>query len=105
MKILFHCVYFPPEVGGLESHVYELARGLVEEGHEARVVTGLAYLDDAVRPPGFYPHAWVELDLGEGRRVPVDPALDLPIADATHVVLRHGLSVLGDAALEVVEIR
>ncbi len=39
MKILFHCVYFPPEVGGLESHVYELARGLVEEGHEARVVT------------------------------------------------------------------
>ncbi|TVP55410.1 MAG: glycosyltransferase family 1 protein [Gemmatimonadales bacterium] len=39
MKILFHCVYFPPEVGGLESHVYELARGLVDEGHEVRVVT------------------------------------------------------------------
>lgn len=39
MKILLHCVYYPPEVGGLESHVAELARGLVEAGHEVRVVT------------------------------------------------------------------
>lgn len=39
MKILFHCVYFPPEVGGLESHVYYLARALVSRGHEVAVVT------------------------------------------------------------------
>lgn len=39
MRILFHCVYFPPEVGGLESHVYFLARALVERGHEVNVVT------------------------------------------------------------------
>ncbi len=39
MKILLHCIYYPPEVGGLESHVAELARGLVEAGHEVRVVT------------------------------------------------------------------
>lgn len=39
MKVLLHCVYFPPEVGGLESHVYYLARGLVERGHEVAVVT------------------------------------------------------------------
>ena len=39
MRVLFHCVYFPPEVGGLESHIHFLARGLVERGHEVDVVT------------------------------------------------------------------
>jgi glycosyltransferase involved in cell wall biosynthesis len=39
MRILLHCVYYPPEVGGLESHVHQLARGLVERGHQVRVVT------------------------------------------------------------------
>ena len=39
MNILLHCVYFPPEVGGLESHVFYLARGLVKKGHRVDVVT------------------------------------------------------------------
>jgi len=39
VKILFHCVYFPPEVGGLESHVYYLCRALVEMGHAVDMVT------------------------------------------------------------------
>lgn len=39
MKVLFHCVYYSPEVGGLESHVRGLAEGLVKRGHEVRVVT------------------------------------------------------------------
>ena len=39
MKILLHCVYYPPEVGGLESHVSGLAEGLVRRGLEVRVVT------------------------------------------------------------------
>ena len=34
-----HCVYFPPEVGGLESHVYYLCRALVRRGHQVTVVT------------------------------------------------------------------
>ena len=39
MRILMHCVYFPPEVGGLESHVHSLCRAFVERGHEVHVVT------------------------------------------------------------------
>jgi rhamnosyl/mannosyltransferase len=39
VKVLFHCVYYSPEVGGLESHVRGLAEGLAKRGHEVRVVT------------------------------------------------------------------
>lgn len=39
MRILFHCVYFPPEVGGLESHVFYLCRALAQKGHTVEVVT------------------------------------------------------------------
>lgn len=39
MNILMHSVYFPPEVGGLESHVYYLCRGLAARGHRVDVVT------------------------------------------------------------------
>jgi glycosyltransferase involved in cell wall biosynthesis len=39
VKILMHCVYYPPEVGGLESHVHFLSRALVERGHRVDVVT------------------------------------------------------------------
>jgi glycosyltransferase involved in cell wall biosynthesis len=34
-----HCVYFAPEVGGLESHVHYLCRALVERGHEVDALT------------------------------------------------------------------
>jgi glycosyltransferase involved in cell wall biosynthesis len=39
VKVLVHCVYFSPEVGGLESHVYYLCRALVGMGHQVEVVT------------------------------------------------------------------
>ena len=42
LRILVHCVYFPPEVGGLESHVHYLCRGLAERGHSVTVVTSLS---------------------------------------------------------------
>jgi glycosyltransferase involved in cell wall biosynthesis len=42
VKILMHSMYFPPEVGGLESHVYHLCRALAEKGHTVEVVTSLS---------------------------------------------------------------
>ena len=34
-----HCVYFPPEVGGLESHVFHLCAALARKGHTVGIVT------------------------------------------------------------------
>jgi glycosyltransferase involved in cell wall biosynthesis len=39
LGIVMHCVYFSPEVGGLESHVYHLCRALTRRGHRVDVVT------------------------------------------------------------------
>ncbi|MEQ8331257.1 MAG: glycosyltransferase family 4 protein [Longimicrobiales bacterium] len=71
MRILMHCVYFPPEVGGLESHVYYLCRALAGMGHEVDVVTSRSKAGtpshevmDGVRVwrtwfPGKHPVGWV----------------------------------------------
>lgn len=39
MRVLQQCIYFPPEVGGLESHAYYLCRDLVRQGDEVTMVT------------------------------------------------------------------
>lgn len=39
MRILQQCIYFPPEVGGLESYVYDLTRSLAASGHEVTMVS------------------------------------------------------------------
>ena len=39
MNVLVHSIYFPPEVGGLETHAYTLARAQVKLGHSVYVVT------------------------------------------------------------------
>jgi glycosyltransferase involved in cell wall biosynthesis len=39
LKILMPSIYFPPRVGGIESHVYYLARELVRRDHSVHVVT------------------------------------------------------------------
>jgi len=76
VNLLFHCIYYPPEVGGLESHVAELARGLVVAGHQVRVVTsrslpGLAReeVSEGVRIrrtwfPARNPAGWIAHGLG-----------------------------------------
>lgn len=55
------------------------------EGYDARGVVGLVYLDVG-RPPGFYAHAWVEVQSPSGP-IPVDPTLRQPVADAARLVL------------------
>jgi glycosyltransferase involved in cell wall biosynthesis len=39
VNILMQCMYFPPEVGGLESHVFTLCRELVRRGHRVTMLT------------------------------------------------------------------
>jgi glycosyltransferase involved in cell wall biosynthesis len=39
VRILQQCIYFPPEVGGLESHAFYLCRELVRQGHEVTMLT------------------------------------------------------------------
>jgi glycosyltransferase involved in cell wall biosynthesis len=39
MRILQQCIYFPPEVGGLESHAYYLCRELARMGHDVTMIT------------------------------------------------------------------
>lgn len=42
MNILVHSIYFPPEVGGLETHAYTLAKAQQKKGHSVHVVTSRA---------------------------------------------------------------
>jgi glycosyltransferase involved in cell wall biosynthesis len=70
VKVLQQCIYFPPEVGGLESHAYFLCRELVRLGDDVTMVTsrsqpGLPREDvmDGVRVlrswfPGKHPPGW-----------------------------------------------
>jgi glycosyltransferase involved in cell wall biosynthesis len=42
MKILVQTIYFTPRLGGVESHVHSLCRGLAARGHKVTVVTSRA---------------------------------------------------------------
>ena len=49
MKILQQCIYFPPEVGGLESHVFYLCKDLVRLGDEVTMVTSRSMANTPAR--------------------------------------------------------
>ncbi|MFQ5529869.1 MAG: glycosyltransferase family 4 protein [Gemmatimonadota bacterium] len=70
MRILQQCMYFPPEVGGLESYVLDLTSGLVDEGHDVTMLTSRSMsataAEETVRGvrvvrtwfPGKHPLGW-----------------------------------------------
>ncbi len=70
LRILLQCLYYPPEVGGLESHVSGLSEGLAQRGHSVTMLTsrsrpGLGRTEQAngvevrrVWMPGRSPTAW-----------------------------------------------
>ena len=39
MKILFITPFFHPVKGGMEEHVFQIARGLINKGHDVTVFT------------------------------------------------------------------
>lgn len=49
MRILQQCIYFPPEVGGLESHAYYLCRDLVRLDHSVTMITSRSKPEAAAR--------------------------------------------------------
>lgn len=71
MKILQQCIYFPPEVGGLESHTYYLCRDLVRLGHSVTMITSRSMAQAPAREvmdgvqvirtwfPGKSPAGWI----------------------------------------------
>jgi len=71
VRILQQCIYFPPEVGGLESHAYYLCRDLTRLGHAVTMVTSRSMPEAPAREvmdgvqvirtwfPGKSPAGWI----------------------------------------------
>ncbi len=100
MRIVMHCVYFPPEVGGLESHVYYLCRALVRAGHQVDMVTSRSLpgvpeheVMDGIEVwrtwfPSRSPAGWILHSLGSmGRTMRVTAAADVIHAQAFASIL------------------
>jgi len=76
-------------------------------GLPAREAAGLVYVEGP--QPGFYFHQWATVWVGKW--IDVDPTLDQPVADATHIKLATGdlyeqarlIPIIGQLEIEVVE--
>ncbi len=71
-------------MGDCTEHVALFVETARDAGLQVRDVEGLVYVDDP--KPGFVPHAWAEVRVGDAW-VPVDPTWGQWPADAAHVPL------------------
>ena len=53
MRILYLSQYFPPEVGATQTRAYEMARGLVNAGHEVTMITEVPNHPHGIIPPDY----------------------------------------------------
>lgn len=81
-------------------------------GIPARIAAGLVYSSRTGNGPGFYYHAWPEVELGGPTGwVPLDPTLGQFPADATHLKIVNGdldkqieiMGLIGQTRLQVLE--
>ncbi len=65
MRILYLSQYFPPEVGATQTRAYEMARGLVQAGHQVTMVTEVPNHPSGIIPPA-YRGKWFERSTLDG---------------------------------------
>jgi glycosyltransferase involved in cell wall biosynthesis len=53
MRILYLSQYFPPEVGATQTRAYEMARGLVQAGHQVTMIAEVPNHPNGVIPPQY----------------------------------------------------
>jgi len=53
MRLLYLSQYFPPEVGATQARAYEMARGLVQAGHQVTVIAEVPNHPHGVIPPAY----------------------------------------------------
>ena len=63
MRVLYLSQYFPPEIGATQTRAYEMARGLVEAGHQVTVLTEFPNHPEGIIPPEYRRKLWERSDL------------------------------------------
>jgi len=63
MRILYLSQYFPPEVGATQTRAYEMARGLVQAGHQVTMLTEVPNHPAGIVQPGYRRRLWVRREL------------------------------------------
>lgn len=59
MRILYLSQYFPPEVGATQTRAYEMARGLVQAGHQVTMLTEVPNHPAGIIQPDYRRRLWV----------------------------------------------